>query len=69
MSMLSVRLPKELDRALPRKERSAWVLSAIREQLRRDPVVRPALGTGRRATEYPGALSEHRNPEVSNGLL
>jgi hypothetical protein len=26
MAMLSVRLPKELDRALPRKDRSAWVI-------------------------------------------
>jgi hypothetical protein len=33
MSILSVRLPKELDRALPRKARSAWVVDAIREKL------------------------------------
>jgi hypothetical protein len=33
MSTLSVRLPKELDRAMPRKARSAWVVDAIREKL------------------------------------
>ena len=38
MSILSVRLPKELDRALPRKERSAWVVEAIRERLRRQRI-------------------------------
>jgi hypothetical protein len=38
MSVLSVRLPKELDRVLPRRERSAWVIGAIRERLRRDRV-------------------------------
>ena len=38
MSMLSVRLPKELDDAMPKKERSAWVIAAIRDRLRRDRV-------------------------------
>jgi hypothetical protein len=38
MTMLSVRLPKELDRALPRKQRSAWVIDAIRERLRRERI-------------------------------
>ncbi len=38
MSMLSVRLPRELDRALPRKDRSAWVIHAIREHLRREQI-------------------------------
>lgn len=33
MSILSVRLPKDLDRAIPRKARSAWVVNALREQL------------------------------------
>jgi hypothetical protein len=38
MPILSVRLPKELDRALPRKDRSAWVLDAVRERLRRERI-------------------------------
>lgn len=38
MPILSVRLPKELDRVLPRKDRSAWVLDAVRQKLRRDRI-------------------------------
>ena len=38
MSILSVRLPAELDHALPKKERSAWVIGAIRERLRRERI-------------------------------
>lgn len=39
MGVLSVRLPTELEKELPRQERSAWVLQAIRERLRRERVV------------------------------
>ncbi len=38
MSVLSVRLPKELDQVLPRKDRSAWVVAAIRQRLRRERI-------------------------------
>jgi hypothetical protein len=58
MSMLSVRLPKELDRALPRKERSAWVLAAIREQLRRDRLLAIARSAGEHAADDLEILAE-----------
>ena len=38
MSIMSVRLPKDLERAVPRKDRSAWVIDAIRERLRRERI-------------------------------
>jgi hypothetical protein len=38
MSMLSVRLPNELNARLPRKDRSAWVVEAIRQRLRRERI-------------------------------
>ena len=38
MSILSVRLPKDLERAVPRKDRSAWVVQAIRDRLRRERI-------------------------------
>ena len=38
MSVLSVRLPKDLDRTMPRQERSAWVIEAIRDRLRRERI-------------------------------
>ena len=38
MSILSVRLPKDLERVVPRKDRSAWVVEAIRERLRRQRI-------------------------------
>lgn len=33
MSTLSVRLPRDIDRVMPRRNRSAWVIQAIRERL------------------------------------
>jgi len=38
MSILSVRLPRELDQAIPKRDRSAWVLEAVRERLRRERI-------------------------------
>jgi hypothetical protein len=38
MSTLSVRLPKDLERSLPRKDRSSWVIGALREKLRRERI-------------------------------
>ena len=42
MSIVSVRLPKDLDRSLPRKARSTWVIDAIREKLIRERMQRLA---------------------------
>lgn len=36
MSVLNVRLPKEIDKAIPRKNRSAWALDAFRKKIRED---------------------------------
>jgi len=38
MSTLSVRLPRDLEKALPKSARSAWAIRAMREQLRRDRI-------------------------------
>lgn len=38
MSLLSVRLPKDLEKVVPKKDRSAWVIQAIREQARRERI-------------------------------
>ena len=38
MAVLSVRLPKDLDKSLPRKDRSSWVITALREQLRQQRI-------------------------------
>jgi hypothetical protein len=58
MSVLSVRLPRELDRALPRKERSAWVIGAIREQLRRERINSIAQSAADHEREELETLSE-----------
>ena len=50
MTTLSVRLSNELDRALPGKRRSAWVLSAIRQRLRQEQIE----ATGRSAARHEG---------------
>ena len=53
MATLSVRLPRELDRALPRRDRSAWVIDAIRQRLRRE-----------RIGEIARSASEHEQEEL-----
>jgi hypothetical protein len=58
MSVLSVRLPKELDTALPRKDRSAWVVEAIRQRLRRDRVRAIAESAAEHADEELEVLEE-----------
>ncbi len=58
MSMLSVRLPKELDRALPRRDRSAWVIDAIRERLRRERIAAIAQSAADHADEELAVLDE-----------
>ncbi|HEV2292565.1 MAG TPA: hypothetical protein VGR35_01840 [Tepidisphaeraceae bacterium] len=56
--MLSVRLPKELDRVLPRKDRSAWVIDAIRERLRRERISAIARSAAENADEELAVLAE-----------
>lgn len=58
MSMLSVRLPKELERALPRKDRSAWVIDAIRDRLRRERIAAIARSAAAHADEELAVLHE-----------
>ena len=53
MPTLSVRLPRELDRALPRKDRSSWVIDAIRQRLRRE-----------RIDEIAQAAAEHQREDL-----
>jgi len=33
MAILSVRLPKDIEKALPRKQRSVWVIDALRKKI------------------------------------
>jgi len=42
MAILSVRIPKDIEKSLPRKARSAWVIDAVRQKLRKDRAL--ALG-------------------------
>jgi len=38
MSMLSVRVPPDLEGQMPKKNRSAWVVQALRDRLRRERI-------------------------------
>jgi hypothetical protein len=38
MAILSVRIPKDLETRLPKRDRSAWVIQALRDRLRRERV-------------------------------
>jgi hypothetical protein len=58
MSVLSVRLPRELDRALPKRDRSAWVIAAIRERLRRQRIESIAQSAAEHEREELETLSE-----------
>ena len=58
MSILSVRLPRDLERAMPRKDRSAWVIDAIRERLRRERIGEIARAASDHADEELAVLEE-----------
>ena len=38
MSVLSVRVPPDLEGQMPKKNRSAWVVQALRDRLRRERI-------------------------------
>ncbi len=38
MSVLSVRVPPDLEGRMPKKNRSAWVVQALRDRLRRERI-------------------------------
>lgn len=58
MSTLSVRLPKDLEKALPKSDRSAWAIRAMREQLRRDRIEAIAAAAAENAERDLDILSE-----------
>jgi hypothetical protein len=58
MSVLSVRIPKDLATKIPRKDRSAWVIEAIRQQLRRQKIHQIAASAGRNAKRDSAALAD-----------
>lgn len=58
MSVLSVRLPQDLDRLMPRKARSTWVIDAIRQRLRRERIEAIAASAAEHANEELQTLEE-----------
>ena len=58
MSMLSVRIPEDVDTQLPRKDRSRWVIDAIRQKLRRERIRTIAGAASRHAKRDASALAE-----------
>jgi hypothetical protein len=58
MSILSVRLPKDLEKMVPKKDRSAWVINAIREQARRQRIGEIAASAAEHAAQDLEILAE-----------
>lgn len=58
MSILSVRVPKDLEKVLPKKDRSAWVIEAIRERARRQRIAEIAASAAEDADRDLQILAE-----------
>ena len=56
--VMSVRLPRDLERAVPRKGRSAWVIEAVRQRLRQERIEKIAQSAAAHAEEDLELLSE-----------
>jgi len=69
MAILSVRLPKDVEKSLPRKARSAWVIDALRQKARRDRLRAIAGSAGDNAERDLAILAEweHVSPSLPEG--